>query len=270
LEIQFWDVTKLNSSELSLLFTYPYVNPAYGPSFRSAHLFFGAVCLFALLIYCLSWDDLSHQEIGVLLLGFLGLLICNPLGWIESTSPDLSQFVDRLLAALFVGYFRYFAYDRIRLILNPKQSFITIALFLALAAGDFFCHFEPDHALTLSTNPTSWRLPTPILGRAIVLGVYALLVISLWIRVCSREQELPHESNRTFCFGSVQVLAFLAAVLQDLVAELFASVALSPAPELLYLAAHHVGAAVCIIWSREFHQEKVPDRFQSRFFLDSD
>jgi hypothetical protein len=89
------------------------------------------------------------------------------------------------------------------------------------------------------------------------------------VRACWREVALPHETSRTFCFGTVQLFSLLATIVHDLVSKYFRVIPLSPIPELIFLASHNMGAAACLLWSKEFHREKSQHHFQSRFSLDS-
>jgi hypothetical protein len=89
------------------------------------------------------------------------------------------------------------------------------------------------------------------------------------MRACLREVTLPHEASRTFCFGTVHLFSLVTTIVHDLGSKYFRAIALSPVPELFFLASHPMGAAACFLWSKELYREKSQHNFQSRFALDS-
>jgi hypothetical protein len=260
LDLQLSERDGLNASKLSFLFSYPYLNPGYDGFFRTTRLFFSAIVLYALVIYVLSWRNPQHQDSSCVLLGLLGLVACNPLQYWFDALPGLVRTTGVLLRSLFVGFLRFFLFDRIQAVLAPKSSPWVQLFFAGFELVDLYFHSDqerpPGNVAALS-------------GHVAFLVIYSFLVVFQWVRACWREVALPHEVSRTFCFGTVQLFSLLATLTHDLGSKYFQVIAFSPVPELVFLASHHVGAAACLFWSKEFHRERSRDHYQSRFSLDN-
>jgi hypothetical protein len=251
------DLDGLDSSKLSFLFSFPYTDPSYDGFFRTMRLFFSAVVLYTLIIYVLSWENLLHQDSACILLGLLGLVACNPMQYWFDGHPDLVRTIGFVLRSLFVSFLRFFLFDRIQAAVTQKPS-LSFQIFFAVFGIVDFCF----HATQGS--------PSRVLSvHALFLAIYTLLVVFQWGRACWRDVALPHEASRTFCFGTVQLFSLLATIVHDLGSKFFRVILLSPVLELIFLASHSMGAAACLLWSKEFHREKSQPHFHSRFSLDS-
>jgi hypothetical protein len=254
--------------DLRFVFSYPYINPCYHQYFVMMRYFFSGTVLYGLILYLMSWDDLLHQDQGCLLLGLLGLVACNPTNFWLQKFAVWTAVSDAIVMALFVNYFRFFVFERIRAVVNPKPSFVIGMYFVAFCIIDIWNGIGQDWPLTRAIagrNRTLFHAPSFCHG-AYAAG-YFLLLIMQWINVCCREHELPNESNRTVCFGAVQIIALLAVVMQDCAAAV-PSLGISAAPRLVFLAAHFGGAAACLIWLKEFQGPERDEAPEAQFVLD--
>jgi hypothetical protein len=231
--------------------------------------FFSGVVLYGLVIYIISWENLLHQDSSCVLLGFLGLVSCNPANYWLQDYPSITRVLDAFIQAVFVNYMRFFLFERIRAVVNPKPSIFVQCFFCALCMADFWSETRADWALMRAVaGSRTLHFAPRSLCRAVMTGAYAFLIVSQWIHVCCREHELPHEKNRILCFGTVQFVAFLASSLQ-ISGDWVPSIAISAAPKLLVLATHFTGAAACLFWVKEFQNSENNEQVSERFVLDT-
>jgi hypothetical protein len=101
------------------------------------------------------------------------------------------------------------------------------------------------------------------------IALYGVLISVQWIAGFCREHQLPHESNRACCFGTVQFFSLIAVVLQDICCRNSARLALGAGPELFMLATHAIGATACLVWLRGFESTEKRAGFVSRFLIDT-
>jgi hypothetical protein len=253
---------------MNLTFSYPYVNPSYEGYFSMMRYFFSGTVLYGLVMYIMSWEEILHQDTTCVMLGFLGLVSCNPTSYWLQNYPRATAVVDAGLIAAFFNYFRFFVFERIREIVNEKPSIAVEVFFFALGFGDFWSGVGKDWALErAAAGSNSLPLDPGPLFQTVLFVVYAFLIGNQCRQVCCRRDELPHEATRTFCFGTVQLVAFLMTAVQ-IGGWWLPRIGADGGPKLSVFAAHFGGATACLLWRKEFQDAENDREVDLQFALD--
>jgi hypothetical protein len=236
--------SRFNFTKLSFELSYRYPNSCYEKYFRVVRCAFSGGVFFGFVFYISA--QFSGHDPSCFVLGFLGLIACNPAAIWLSDYPTVVTALDAVLLPLFLHFFRYACFEKVR---SGKPSLWLQTYFMLFCALEIWFKYNTNFMVTSSDS-------TPVFVHNLCLASYAVLVLCESVYASFCRSQVSGKATWIVGFIVIQCVALIAAVVHDVGSGKYAILALSAAPELFLLAAHFTGTTLFLLWSPECRKER--------------